>query len=67
MSEHFIEAFGNRFPRSICGRCGLPLVWLGESIRVDLAEGGFVILPICLPCVRRARAIAALGIRREAA
>jgi RNase P subunit RPR2 len=57
----YIEASGVRLRRSICGRCCLPCVWLGEAIRVDLAEGGFEILHVCLPCVRRSRLSVAAG------
>lgn len=55
----YIEASGVRFPRPTCGRCGEPVEWLGEAIRVDLAEGGFQIVHACLPCVRRSRLSAA--------
>lgn len=68
MSEHFIEVLGNRFRRSTCGRCGLPCIYLGEAIRVELAEGGFVVLHVCLTCARACDAQAELGtLRREAA
>lgn len=55
MRGHFIEANGTRLRRSTCGRCGEPVGWLGEAIRVDLAEGGFQIVHCCLPCLRRSR------------
>lgn len=48
----YVEAFGTRFTRSVCGYCGLPCVYLGEAIRIDLAEGGFRILHVCLSCRR---------------
>lgn len=66
-SLNYVEAFGARFTRSVCRLCGLPCVYLGEAIRVDLAEGGFEVVHLCLPCRRRARAHAALGVKREAA
>ena len=49
---NYVEAFGTRFIRSVCGYCGLPCVYLGGAIRIDLAEGGFQILHVCLPCQR---------------
>jgi hypothetical protein len=52
---HFVEAYGHRFRRSTCGRCGEPVEWLGEALRINRAEGGFTMLPVCLPCVRRSR------------
>jgi hypothetical protein len=51
-SLRYVEANGVRFTRSVCGYCGLPCVYLGEAIRIDLAEGGFQILHVCLPCRR---------------
>jgi hypothetical protein len=62
--QTFVEAFGVRYLRSICGHCGLTCVSLGEAIRVDCAEGRFVILHVCMPCVKR-RALRA-GHGREA-
>ena len=59
----FVEAFGVRYRRTVCGRCGLFCVHLGEAVRVDFAEGGYAILHVCLPCVRRAR-LAVLGAER---
>lgn len=58
----FVEAFGQRFRRTICGRCSFFCVALGEAVRVDRAEGGFEVLHVCLSCVRRARpAVAPAG------
>jgi hypothetical protein len=51
--QNYFEAYGVRFIRSVCGYCGLPCVYLGEAIRIDLAEGGFQILHVCLPCRRQ--------------
>lgn len=59
-----VEANGARLRRATCGRCGEPVRWLGEAIRVDCVEGRFVVLHVCLTCTR---ACAAPGIRREAA
>lgn len=67
MSEHFIEALGSRFRRSTCGRCGEPVEWLGEAIRVDCVEGRFEILHVCLPCVRVCDAQAGRGEEAQAA
>lgn len=62
MRRHFIEAPGVRLRRSTCGRCGEPVEWLGEAIRVDLAEGGrFQVVHSCWPCLRRARLRAISG------
>jgi hypothetical protein len=61
-SLNYVEASGVRLPRSTCGRCGLPCVWLGEAIRVDLAEGGFTVVHSCLPCLMRSRLGAARGL-----
>lgn len=49
---HYIKASGVRLRRPTCGCCGEPVEWLGEAIRIDLAEGGFQILHVCLPCQR---------------
>lgn len=57
----YIEATGVRLRRPTCGRCGEPVEWLGEAIRIDLAEGGFQIVHACLPCVRRSRLNVVLG------
>jgi RNase P subunit RPR2 len=58
----YIEASGVRLRRPTCGRCGEPVEWLGKAIRIDLAEGGFTILHVCLPCMRRSRlSVAACG------
>jgi RNase P subunit RPR2 len=57
--QNYVEAFGARFPRSVCMRCGFPCVYLGEAIRVDLAEGGFTVITVCLTCVRGSRLDAA--------
>jgi hypothetical protein len=51
-APRYIEASGVRLRRPTCGRCGEPVEWLGEAIRIDLAEGGFQILHVCLPCRR---------------
>lgn len=53
--QNFVEAFGVRYPRVVCARCCLPCVYLGEAIRVDMAEGGHRILHVCIACVRRFR------------
>ncbi len=47
-----------RFPhyrarRVSCFSCGNPASPLGEAMRVDLAEGGYLVIHNCLPCVRR--------------
>jgi hypothetical protein len=54
-APRYIEASGIRLRRPTCGRCGEPVEWLGEAIRIDLAEGGFQIIHVCLPCLRRSR------------
>jgi RNase P subunit RPR2 len=57
----FVEGLGRRFRRSTCGRCAEPVEWLGEAVRVDLAEGGFQVVHCCLPCLQRYRLSAAGG------
>ena len=47
-----IEVNGVRLRRSVCGFCGLPVVFLGMATRIDLAEGGFHIVHCCWPCLR---------------
>ena len=59
--QAYIEVNGRRLRRPTCGRCGEPVGWLGEAIRVDLAEGSFQIVHCCLPCLRRSRLSAAGG------
>jgi hypothetical protein len=48
---NYINGYG--FPRVSCSRCGGACIYLGEAVRVDLAEGDFQILHVCRSCVRR--------------
>ncbi len=48
-------AYVKGFRRVVCCLCGCPCFWLGEAIRVDMAEGGYRIVHACLACVRRFR------------
>lgn len=61
MRGYFIEAYGRRFRRATCGRCGQTCAFTAEAIRVDLAEGGFQIVHSCWPCLRRTRLNAVRG------
>jgi hypothetical protein len=65
-SLNYVEGLGRRFPRSTCGLCVRPCVWLGEVIRVDLAEGGFQVV-LCLPCRQRSHLNADCGTKVRAA
>ncbi len=42
-----------RARRVSCFACAGAVVMLGEALRVDLAEGGYLVIHNCLPCVRR--------------
>ncbi len=39
--------------RASCFTCAGADVMLGEALRLDLAEGGYLVIHNCLPCVRR--------------
>jgi hypothetical protein len=38
------------FPRPACLRCGEPVVWLGEALRIECAEGRAVVAHVCRVC-----------------
>lgn len=40
----------NTFPRPACLRCGEPVEWLGEALRIECAEGRAVVAQICRGC-----------------
>ena len=55
MRRHIFKrraAYVESFRRVDCARCGLPVMTLGEAVGVDCAEGRFVVIHVCLPCVR---------------
>lgn len=47
------------FPRPACLRCGAPVEWLGEALRIDCAEGRAVVAHVCRGC-QRSGAVTAL-------
>jgi hypothetical protein len=38
------------FPRPACLRCGETVVWLGEALRIECAEGRAVVAHVCRGC-----------------
>lgn len=40
------------FPRPACLRCGETVVWLGEALRIECAEGRAVVAHVCRGCQR---------------
>jgi hypothetical protein len=47
------------FPRADCLRCGEPVEWLGEALRIECAEGRAVVAHVCRDC-SQSGAVAAL-------
>jgi hypothetical protein len=52
------------FPRPACLRCGETVVWLGEALRIECAEGRAVVAHVCRGC-SRSGAVASLRVDAE--
>jgi hypothetical protein len=52
------------FPRPDCLRCGEPVEWLGEALRIECAEGRAVVAHVCRAC-SKSGAVAALRVDAE--